>query len=132
MSAHMKKHLTNSKTATQMLYIVDDDVYYAIPKKVAKLYIVKLKKTVHRKGNIPAKELFAAHDKKHGKAAALLQGLRARENLTQVEFAKKIHVTQANLSKMENGSRPTGEVIAKRIAKAFSIDYRYFLNPKKD
>jgi len=127
MSAHMRKHHTKSKEPTQTLYVIDDDVCYAIPKKVAKLYIVETKKAVHRKGNVSAKELFGEHDKEHGKAAALLKGLRARENLSQVEFAKKINVSQANLSKMENGSRPIGKIIAKRIAKAFSVNYRYFI-----
>ena len=40
------------------------------------------------------------------KAASLLRGLRSRENLSQVEFAKRIDVTQGNLSKMKNESRP--------------------------
>ncbi len=56
-----------------------------------------------------------------------MRGLRARENLSQVEFAKRIKVPQANLSKMENGARPIGKVIAMRIAKAFDVNYKYFL-----
>ena len=63
----------------------------------------------------------------YGEAAALLKGLRHRENLTQVEFAEKISVTQANLSAIENGKRTIGKDIAKRIAKIFNIDYRYLL-----
>ena len=125
MSAHMRKHRTKSQAQT--LYVIDDDVCYAIPKKVAKLYIVDTKKAVHRKDNVSAKDVFGEHDKKHGKAAALLKGLRARENLSQVAFAKKINVSQANLSKMENGSRPIGKIIAKRIAKSFLVNYRYFI-----
>lgn len=66
-------------------------------------------------------------DEKYGQAGALLRGLRARENLSQVEFAKRIKVTQANLSKMENGARPIGKVIAMRIAKAFDVNHKYFI-----
>jgi transcriptional regulator with XRE-family HTH domain len=57
----------------------------------------------------------------------LLKGLRAREGLSQVEFAKKINITQANLSAMENGRRPIGKIVAKRIEKVFGTNYRYFL-----
>jgi transcriptional regulator with XRE-family HTH domain len=71
--------------------------------------------------------LFEELNRKYTKVGALLKGLRYRENLTQVAFAKKIRVTQANLSNMENGRRPIGKTIAKRIGKEFKIDYRYFL-----
>jgi len=74
-----------------------------------------------------AKFLFEKLDKKFTKAGALLKGLRIREDLSQLEFAKKINVSQANLSKMENGKRPIGKIIAKRIEKAFGTNYRYFL-----
>ncbi len=59
--------------------------------------------------------------------ASNLRGLRYREDLTQVEFAKAIGVTQSNLSAMENGKRSIGKEIANRIAATFKIDYRYFL-----
>jgi len=42
-------------------------------------------------------------------------------------MAKKINITQADLSKMENGKRPIGKIIAKRIEKMFDVSYRYFL-----
>ncbi len=66
-------------------------------------------------------------EKKLTKAGALLKGLRTREGLSQIEFAKRIHVTQANLSNMENGRRPIGKNIAKRLEKVFGVDYRYFI-----
>lgn len=127
MSAHMKKHHTNIKKTTNVLYVLDHDLLYAIPKIVAKKYIVETKKPVERKGNISADEIFKETDQKYGEAGALLRGLRARENLSQVEFAKKIKVTQANLSKMENGTRPIGKTVAMRIAKEFDVNYKYFL-----
>lgn len=127
MSAHTKEHHTNIKSSNRILYILDHDLVYAIPKSIAKKYIVEVKKSVKREGNISADEVFKDRDKKYGEAGALLRGLRARENLSQVEFAKKIKVTQANLSKMENGTRPIGKIIAMRIAKAFNVNYKYFL-----
>ena len=127
MSAHTKEHLTSIKPSTNVLYVLDHNLLYAIPKSVAKKYIVETKKPVERKGNILASELFKEIDQKYGEAGALLRGLRARENLSQVEFAKKIKVTQANLSKMENGTRPIGKTIAMRIAKVFNVNYQYFL-----
>ena len=121
------RHTSIKKSSAIILYVLDHDLLYAIPKSVAKKYIIETKKPVERKGNISADELFKETDQKYGEAGALLRGLRARENLSQVEFAKRIKVTQANLSKMENGARPIGKVIAMRIAKAFSVNYKYFL-----
>ena len=127
MSAHTKEHHTNTRSSNRVLYVLDHDLVYAIPKSVAKKYIVEVKKTVEREGNISADEVFKDMDKKYGEAGALLRGLRSRENLSQIEFAKRIKVTQANLSKMENGTRPIGKIIAMRIAKAFDVNYKYFL-----
>ena len=110
----------------QFLYITDKDQLYAIPKTVAKQYIVDTKRAVARSGNIPAETVFAELDKKQTKAGALLKGLRSREGLSQVKFAEKINVTQANLSKMEKGARPIGMAIAKRIAQAFDVNINYF------
>ena len=125
----MKKHHTSQKLSSNVLYVLDHNLLYAIPKNVAKKYIVEAKKPVERKGNIPADNIFKDMDKKYGEAGALLRGLRSRENLSQVEFAKKIKVTQVNLSKMENGTRPIGKIIVMRIAKAFDVNYKYFLQP---
>ena len=56
-----------------------------------------------------------------------MKGIRVREGLTQIEFAKLIGTSQANLSSMENGTRPIGKNKAKVIAEKFEVDYRYFL-----
>lgn len=76
---------------------------------------------------VPAEEVFKSLNEQYTKAGALLKGLRARENLNQMEFAKLINVTQANLSKMENGKRPIGKTIAKRLEQVFNVNYKYFL-----
>lgn len=125
--AHTKTHHTDIKQSNRVLYVLDHDLLYAIPKNIAKKYIVETKKPTEIRGNISANDLFKETDQKYGEAGALLRGLRARENLSQIEFAKRIKVTQANLSKMENGTRPIGKTIAIRIAKAFNVNYKYFL-----
>lgn len=76
---------------------------------------------------ISADKAFKNITERCSKAGALLKGLRIREGLTQIEFAKLIGTTQANLSSMENGTRPIGKVKAKLIAEKFDTDYRYFL-----
>jgi len=127
MSEHMKEHHINNNKSKQLLFVLDHDVLYAIPKSIAKKYIIKPIKPTSGTGNVSADDIFKEMDQKYSEAGALLRGLRARENLSQVEFAKKIEVSQANLSKMENGTRPIGKIIAKRIAAKFSVDYKYFL-----
>lgn len=76
---------------------------------------------------IPASVFFASYEKKFTKAGMLLRGLRIREGLTQAQFAEKIAVTQANLSKMELGHRAIGRTVAQRIEKAFGVTYKLFL-----
>lgn len=59
--------------------------------------------------------------------SVMLRGLRYREDLTQVQLAKKLGITQGNLSAMERGRRPIGKTMALRLAKIFNTDYRIFL-----
>ncbi len=76
---------------------------------------------------ITVEEAFADIIEKYGEPGCLLKGLRYGEGLTQAEFSKLLSITQANLSAMENGKRPIGRDMAKRIAKKFKLDYRLFL-----
>lgn len=76
---------------------------------------------------IPADEAFKNLTDRYGKTGALLKGIRIREGLTQIEFARLIGTTQANLSSMESGTRPIGKKKAKLLAEKFGVDYRYFL-----
>jgi DNA-binding XRE family transcriptional regulator len=128
MSEHTKKHRISAEAHGSTLHITHHDKTYVIPKNIAEKYVVENKKNAPAKK--PAKSiqtLLEKLDKKFTKAGTLLKGLRAREGLSQIEFAKKIDVTQANLSNMENGRRPIGKIIAKRIEKIFGTNYRYFL-----
>jgi DNA-binding XRE family transcriptional regulator len=72
-------------------------------------------------------DLFSDLTQKYSEQGVLLKGLRYREGLSQIEFAKKISISQTNLSAMENGKRTIGKEFAKRIADLFGLDYRIFL-----
>lgn len=90
--------------------------------------MVKSNHKVIKKDYLTMKELDAIFDSRGGtKASRKLRGLRYRENLTQVQFAGMIGITQSNLSKMENAKRELGKNMAKKIADIFHIDYRLLL-----
>jgi DNA-binding XRE family transcriptional regulator len=59
--------------------------------------------------------------------AVALRGLRYREGLTQKALGEMLGIEQTNISKIEQGKRPIGKTVAKRIAKIFKLDYRIFL-----
>lgn len=127
MSDHMKKHRISARSHGSTLYITHRHTTYAIPKKIVEKYVVEDVKERKSKKEPSLNTIFAMLDEKYTKAGALLKGIRLREGLSQVEFAKRINVTQANLSNMENGRRPIGKIIAKRVEKIFGTNYRYFL-----
>ena len=57
-----------------------------------------------------------------------LRGARFREGMSQKELAKCSGITQENISRMENGQRPIGENVAKKLAKALNIDFHLLLS----
>ena len=59
-----------------------------------------------------------------GKALA---GARYREGLTQIKLSELTGIPQRHISEMENGKRPIGKEMAKRLGKALSISYKVFL-----
>jgi DNA-binding XRE family transcriptional regulator len=77
--------------------------------------------------NVPADAVLNDVYKKYGKTGSVIRGFRAREDMTQLELAKKLGVTQGDLSKMENGKRPVGKEMAHRLANVLNTDYRVFL-----
>ncbi|OGT43194.1 MAG: hypothetical protein A3F42_06045 [Gammaproteobacteria bacterium RIFCSPHIGHO2_12_FULL_37_34] len=125
----MKKHhiSVHSHGHGSTLYITHRHTIYAIPKNIADKYVVEEDKRKRKKPLASIKSIFEKLEKKYTRAGALLKGLRLREGLSQVSFSKKINITQANLSNMENGHRPIGKILAKRIEKVFGTNYRYFL-----
>jgi hypothetical protein len=59
-----------------------------------------------------------------GKALA---GARYREDLTQTGLSILAGIPQRHISEMENGKRPIGKEMAKRLGKALNISYKVFL-----
>jgi DNA-binding XRE family transcriptional regulator len=72
--------------------------------------------------SIPWEEVFPDYN-----ASVALRGARHKESLTQKELAKLIEVSQHHISEMENGKRPIGKDMAKKLAKVLHISYRVFL-----
>ena len=119
MSEHMRKHrIDQDKKVVRMHHA---GVIYQFPRKIAEQYRIKKNQAVS------PDEVFASLNKKYTKPGALLRGLRVRENFTQVEMAKRIKVTQSDISQMESGVRNIGRKVAQRIEALFDVDYRAFL-----
>ena len=95
---------------------------YVVPIKIMERY-----KVTSDDQHISIDDLFSGLTQKSGEPGVLLKGLRYREGLSQIEFAKKLNISQTNLSAMENGRRAIGKDLAKRIADMFGLDYRIFL-----
>jgi len=119
MLAHTKKHLI--KQGGVVIIVHHAGSTYSIPKKIAEKY------RVENEESVSAESIFSHLNKKYTKAGALLRGLRIRDGLTQTQMAKKIRITQSDISQIENGVRNIGRIIAKRIEKHFGVDYRSFL-----
>jgi DNA-binding XRE family transcriptional regulator len=57
----------------------------------------------------------------------VLAGARGEAGLTQREFAELTGIPQRHISEMENGKRPIGKEVAKKLEKALNISYKAFL-----
>ena|ERR1700733_12242443 len=122
MSGLTRKHPT--KENDSFIHIWYENIHYRFPKAVAERY------RVDQDGDeelIDSDEVFSELNAKYTKSGALLKGIRARENVTQVEMARRLGVTQSDISQMENGRRVIGKIIAKRIEALFGVSYRIFL-----
>ncbi len=141
MSEPMKKLPTSNLGHGKNIYCLSEQGrIFRIPVRVAGKYLVtkksleqKAKNAIQKsqmtysKNSVDAAVFSQKLDAKYTQAGALLRGTRHREGLAQKEFAKKIGITQGDLSKMENGKRSIGKIVAKRIQKMFGVNYRYFL-----
>jgi len=76
---------------------------------------------------IDAENAFKDLNEKYTPAGALLQGFRLRDDLTQMQLAKKLGTSQPAIAAMESGDRPIGKTMARKLAKIFDTDYRNFL-----
>ena len=76
--------------------------------------------------SVPWREAYPDYSERQliGKALA---GARFREGFTQIQLSEKIGVPHRHISEMENGKRPIGKEMAKRLGKALTISYKVFL-----
>jgi DNA-binding XRE family transcriptional regulator len=117
MSVLMKKHRTDD-----VAKISWHGGLYVVPIEIMERY-----KVTSDDQYTSIDDLFSDLTEKSGEPGVLLKGLRYREGLSQIEFAKKLNISQTNLSAMENGRRTIGKELARRIADLFRVDYRVFL-----
>ena len=52
--------------------------------------------------------------------------IRKMNRMTQVVFARKVHLTQQTLSRYENGRTPIPNEVIENIAREFNIPVNYF------
>ena len=52
---------------------------------------------------------------------------RFKASMTQIKLAELTGIPQHHISEMEHGKRPIGRETARKLAKVFKTDYRYFL-----
>ena len=76
--------------------------------------------------SVPWREAYPEYSEEQliGKALA---GARYREGLTQIKLSKMTGIPQRHISEMENGKRPIGKEMAKRLGVALHIGYKAFL-----
>ena len=77
--------------------------------------------------SIPWRAGFKDLIEKHSEGGLMLRGSRYKNEVSQRELAKALHISQHHISEMENGKRPIGKEMAKRFAEFFKTDYRVFL-----
>lgn len=122
MSVHTRKHPTKSKAAlkreiTRKLAQVNKTEDLVILNKVIDKY---LPAENYRTPEQVFGEDWTNPVKKLGR---MIQGLRFRENMSQLELAKKLSgVKQSNISAWENGKEPVPEKRIKQMSKIFKTD----------
>lgn len=99
---------------------------YTIPARLGRR-VEQLIREEAKPMRVSAAEVFPELTDPIGRVAALLRGSRYKAGLTQVELAAQLEIRQSHLSEMENGRRPVGRVMARRLGEIFGCDYRMFL-----
>jgi DNA-binding XRE family transcriptional regulator len=74
---------------------------------------------------VPWRECFPYTDEQL--PGVSLAGARGKEGITQRELSKMTGIPQRHISEMENGKRPIGKEMAKKLGKALNIWYKVFL-----
>ncbi len=129
MSAHMKMHHIKDGLAYKVIIEMPGRTKRLsfVPEK----YLHKLEAFLEKYGQSEStswEELASKRIAKFKKQGLVLRGARQREGLSQKALAKKSGINQENISKLENGQRPIGEKVAKKLAKALRIDCELLLH----
>lgn len=99
---------------------------YTVPREAGRELVSYIKKK-YIKESTPAHIVFPELADDIKRPAIILRGLRYRENLTQKQLAEKLLIHQHHLSEMENGKRPIGKVMAKKLAETLRTNWKIFL-----
>jgi DNA-binding XRE family transcriptional regulator len=76
--------------------------------------------------SVPWRDAYPEYSEAQLIGKALI-GARSREGLTQTQLAELTGIPQRHISEMENGKRPIGKEMAKRLGKVLNIGYKTFL-----
>ena len=77
--------------------------------------------------SVPADEVFPNLKDPQKRIGVIFRGIRFKNDLTQIEVAKRLGLDQSDVSKIEKGKRSVGKALAKKIEEEFGIDYHRFL-----
>ncbi len=151
MLAQERKHLTElldkiptkrHKKVAKGNKNIEDMVARSVGNKVLELRIVGDEKLIYKleylavelgAKSVEELEVYASPAEKVEEEFAdnpigtVLQGVRFREGLTQIELSKNTGIPQRHISEMENGKRTIGKINARKLAKAMDVDYRILL-----
>jgi DNA-binding XRE family transcriptional regulator len=110
------------------------EVFEKLPKPQLKLvesailYASKLSETVEVLSDSEHKKLMKEMTGKDRLTSGdRLKAYRLREDLSQIELARKCGIPQANISAMEAGRRAIGIQSAKKLADVLNCDYRQLI-----
>ena len=134
MSERMRKHHINKELTYKVVIELPGKkkLLSFMPAKNLQKLEAFLEKYGQAEESILWEELAASRIKNLGKAGLALRGARFRERLSQKELAKRSGISQENISKMENGHRPIGEKVAKKLAKVLKIDFKMLIEAENE
>ena len=120
MSGVAKKHHIEVKIGTRK------PIVYLVPKAQADGLKKVLTDYRIEDRSVPADEVFASLDQKFSKTGNIVAGLRLRDELTQVQLARKIGTSQSAIAAIENGNRKVGKAMAMKLAQVFKTNAKIF------
>lgn len=127
MSAPMKMRRTNGEVKIQVgekksrLFLVPKDRAEGIVRLLQDFEVKDARQA------IPWRESVQDLIEKYTESGVALKGARAKAGLSQNELADKLKIPQSHISDMENGRRPIGKKMAKRLAEVLKVSYKVFL-----